>query len=275
MGYLGGGLLFTLNVLMFLHPDWFGIPDAMTAVKLSFVTVGIWWILFSIPLFRNVPEPRTEDAPASWSAAIRGSTRQLLGTFKELRLQRNLMIFIAAYWLYIDGVYTIMNMAVDYGISVGFKSADLIAALLIVQFVGFPATLVVSKLAHRFGSRGPIICCLLIYGVAVIGAMRMSEVWHFYTLACVIGLVQGGVQALSRSLFSKMSPVEKSGEYFGFFNLIGKFAAILGPLLVGWGTWAFNDHRMGWLGTLVLLVAGGSLLCFVIEPKEQAVTKHI
>lgn len=271
IGYLGGALLFTLNVLMFLKPALFGIPDGVTAVKLSFVSVGIWWLLFSIPLFKNVPEPRIERAPATWGVALRQSTSQLKHTFKELRSQRNLMIFIASYWLYIDGVYTIMNMAVDYGISLGFKSSDLIAALLVVQFVGFPSTLAFSKLAHRFGSRTPILICLAAYAVGVVGAMMMSEVWHFYALAGLIGLVQGGVQALSRAMFSKMSPVEKSGEYFGFFNLIGKFASILGPLLVGLGTYFFHDHRMGWLGTLVLLGAGGALLFMVVEPKEQAV----
>ena len=270
VGYLGGGLLFTINVLMYLKPELFGMPDGITAVKTSFVLVGIWWVLFSIPLFRNVSEPPIERAPVGWGKAFRSSIHQLHATLREIRAQRNLMYFVLAYWLYIDGVYTIINMALDFGISLGFKSSELITALLIVQFIGFPCSIFFSTMAHRWGSRIPILICLFVYGVTISLASQMSEVWHFFALATIIGMVQGGVQALSRSLFSKMSPVEKSGEYFGFFNLIGKFASILGPLLVGWGTWVMGDHRWGLLSVLILLVAGGFMLLKVVEPQDQA-----
>lgn len=270
IGYLGGGLLFAVNVLMYLKPEFFGFANGVAAIKFSFLSVGVWWILFSIPLFLYVPEPKIEGPVQGWAEAFGNSFSQLKHTISDIVKNKNLLFFLVAYWFYIDGVFTTINMAVDFGISLGFKSADLIAALLLVQFVGFPFALLFSKLANKLGSKGPILFCLIIYVLTIYFASRMTEVWHFFALAFMIGTVQGGVQALSRSLFSKMCPAEKSGEYFGFFNLIGKFASILGPLLVGFGTLYFGDHRIGLLGNIILLVIGGALLTKVIEPHEQA-----
>lgn len=270
MGYLGGGIFFALNVLMFLKPGLFGLADGVAAVKASFILVAVWWILFSIPLFRRVPEPPLLADPLGWGHAMRSSWTQLGITVRELWGQKNLVLFIVAFWLYIDGVYTVMNMAVDFGISLGFEAADLMKALLLVQFVGFPFALLFSKLSEIWGSRVPILICLAFYGVVLVGATRMTEAWHFHALAVMIGTVQGGVQALSRAMFSRMIPPEKSGEYFGFFNLVGKFASIIGPLLVGWGTFLFGDHRKGLLGILVLFLAGGLLLWRVKEPVNDA-----
>lgn len=267
LGYLGGGVLFTLNVLMYQFPHWFGMPNGVTAVKASFATVSVWWAFFSIPLFKNVPEPKgVERASVPLLVLTRESVLTIWNTLKKVRSHRSLMFFLLAYWMYIDGVYTVITMAVDFGISLGFKPGDLITALLIVQFIGFPSTLVFAKFSAKFGSRIPILVCLGVYGVTVVLSSQMTEALHFYFLAMVIGLVQGGVQALSRSLYSQMIPGHASGEYFGLFNLVGKFASIFGPLIVGLGTYLSSSHRTGMMGLLVLFLVGGTLLWQVEDP---------
>lgn len=268
LGYLGGGILFLVNVLMFKFPHWFGLPDGPTAIKASFATVSVWWAVFSIPLFKNVPEPKgvgTSTEPIL--ELTRKSIGKIWATLKEVAKQPSLRYFLLAYWMYIDGVYTVITMAVDFGISIGFQPGDLITALLIVQFIGFPATLAYAKFAEKFGSRLPILVCLAVYSVTVILSSQMTDALHFYFLALVIGLVQGGVQALSRSLFSQMIPAHASGEYFGLYNLVGKFASIFGPLIVGFGTYLSGSHRIGMMGLLLLFVVGGTLLWRVTEPE--------
>jgi UMF1 family MFS transporter len=271
LGYLGGGVLFVFNVLMYLKPHLFGLSSAVEGVKYSFFSVGIWWICFSIPLFRNVPEPQVgHDSQMSLWTATGRSVQSLWKTGQKIYEHKNLFYFLLAYWIYIDGVFTVMTMAVDFGMSIGFQASDLIAALLIVQFVGFPFALLFSQLAQKFGSRGPILVCLGVYAATVVFATQMTQPWHFYMLACIIGMVQGGVQALSRSLFTRMIPAKASGEYFGLFNLVGKFASIFGPTLVGWGAYLSGEPRMGMLGLLVLFGLGGTLLFLVEEPNDAA-----
>lgn len=268
LGYLGGGLLFTVNILMYLFPQKFGLESGVEGIKWSFLSVAVWWGLFSIPLFRNVPEPAIEkDMKSLWHHTIQ-SVVGLKETFKKLLKDKNVLLFLLGFWLYIDGVYTVITMAVDYGIALGFKSTDLIAALLIVQYVGFPFAILFSHLAKNWGCRVPILICIGIYCVTVIGATQMTSAAHFYILACVIAMAQGGVQALSRSLYSRMIPPTASGEYFGLFNLVGKFASIFGPLLVGWSGHLMGDSRYGMLSLLVLFVIGGSFLWRVKEPAE-------
>lgn len=267
LGYLGGGLLFLLNVLMYLFPATFGISDGVTAIRISFITVAIWWILFSIPLARNVPEPKVSTEHVPLRILLPASLSTLWRTFKKLTQQKNVLIFMIAYWLYIDGVYTVMTMAVDYGIALGFESKDLIGALLITQFVGFPCAYYFGTLTGKWGSKGPILVSIGMYSLTVIGAGFMSEAWHFYGLALIIGMFQGGIQSLSRSLFGRMIQKDESGEYFGLFNLVGRFAAILGPLIVAFGVQITGSSRWGLSGLLILFVIGGGLLTLVKEPK--------
>ena len=198
------------------------------------------------------------------------SIRNLNKTFAHIYKDKNLFIFIAAYWLYIDAVYTVMTMAVDFGISIGFEAKDLISALLITQFIGFPCAWAFGYLAKKYGSRKLILICLFAYGVAVFFASQMTQAWHFYVLAALIGMVQGGVQSLSRSLFARMIPENQAGEYFGLFNLIGKFASIFGPLVVAAGAWITKDSRQSMLGLLVLFILGAYLLWKVKEPQIKA-----
>lgn len=268
MGYLGGGILFGINVLMYLKPELFGIADGVTAIKLSYLTVGIWWFIFTLPVMIFIPEPKNNSPVKPILTVLKQTHKSLAESIREIFKNPNLKFFVLAYWVYIDGVYTIMNMAVDLGINLGFAASDLISALLLVQFIGFPATLVLSKVAEKKGCKPVILSCLVVYCLTVVLATQMDSSWHFYALAAVIGLVQGGVQASSRSLFSRMVPSHKSAEYFGFFNLLGKFASILGPLIVGWITYLAGSSKVGLSGLLVLLVAGIILLLKVEEPKS-------
>lgn len=271
MGYLGGGILFLINVLMYLYPSYFGLPDGVTAVRYSFFMVAIWWFLFSLPLAKNVPEPHVEVSPHNLWKLSQESLRTLKRTCRNLIREKNLLIFIVSYWLYIDGVYTVMTMAIDYGIAIGFEAKDLIAALLITQFIGFPCAYYFGTVTRRWGTKKPILFCILIYSITVMAATYMSKAWHFYLLATVIGLVQGGVQSLSRSMFGRMIRKEESGEYFGLFNLVGRFASILGPLVVAFAVTVTGSSRMGMTGLLILFVIGGALLAKVKEPANHSV----
>jgi len=232
MGYLGGGLLFLVNVLMTLMPQKFGLPDAAAAVRVSFLTVAVWWGLFTIFTIAWVKEAITASPPAAGETVVRAGFRQLSGTFKRLRHMKVVLLFLLAYWFYIDGVDTIIRMAVNYGLSLGFKSSDLILALLIVQFVGFPAALVYGKLGQKWGVRKAIYLAIAIYMAVTVYGTMMTQKHEFYILAVVIGLVQGGIQALSRSYYSRLIPKDKAAEFYGFYNMLGKFAVIIGPALM-------------------------------------------
>jgi len=233
LGYLGGGLLFLLNVAMTATPQTFGLPDAAAAVRLSFVSVALWWGGFTVFTILWVPEHRSPAAPRGLARTLSMGIRQLGTTFRKIRQFKPALVFLLSYWCYIDGVDTIIRMAVDYGLSLGFASSDLIAALLLVQFVGFPAALVFGKLGQRWGPRRAIFLAIGIYmGVTVWGVMMTNRL-EFYVMAVIIGLVQGGIQALSRSYYARLIPAEHPAEFFGFYNMLGKFASIVGPALMG------------------------------------------
>jgi len=259
LGYLGGGLLLGLNVLMTLKPQWFGLSDAAMAVRLSFVMVALWWLVFSLPLMVLVPEP--ENHPHGVTPRVLGiGFRRIGDTLHKIRRLRPVWLFLVAYWLYIDGVGTIVRMAVDYGLSLGFEQKSLILALLITQFTGFPAALLFGWIGSRFGPRAGIFLALLIYMVVTLYGAMMDSVKDFYLLAFAIGLAQGGIQALSRSLYARMIPRGHTAEFFGFYNMLGKFAAILGPLMIGLVGAMTGSPRAGILSLLVLFMAGAMLL---------------
>ena len=271
LGYIGGGILFALNVAMTLSPGTFGLAGPAEAVRLSFVMVAAWWLVFSIPLFRHVPEPpRAGDAASAGSAAsaFAAGLRSLAKTFREYRSHRMAGLFLLAYFFYIDGVHTIIRMAVDYGLSLGFPSDSLIVALLITQFVGFPAALAFGMVAARVGPKPALYFGVAVYVAVTVWAYFMTSVIEFYVLAVVVGLVQGGVQAISRSLYARFVPAARSGEFFGFFNMLGRFAAIVGPSLVAVTGLLTGSSRLGILSVVVVLVAGMVLLTFVREPER-------
>jgi MFS transporter, UMF1 family len=259
LGYLGGGLLFALNLFMINSPGIFGFGGRTEAVKFSFVTVSFWWALFSIPIMLFVKEPQAGHSPVGWSAVMSGF-RQLLHTFAEVRKLKVVFTFLLGYWLYIDGVDTIVKMAVDYGLSIGFDEKKLLLALLITQFVGFPSAIAFGKLGEKLGAKAWILVGIGVYIVITIWAYFMSRELEFYLLAAGIGLVQGGVQSLSRSLYARIIPQNKSAEFFGFYNMLGKFATVIGPFMMGWVGNAFGNSRAGILSIIILFAAGGALL---------------
>ena len=259
LGYAGGGLLLLLNASMVMNPEAFGLAGAADAVRISFPMVAAWWILFTVPCLVWVRE-RKPARPLPLPQAARAGWKEFRTTLREVRRYRALVWFLLAYWLYIDGVNTIIKMAVDYGLSLGFPQQSLIAALLIVQFVGFPAALAFGWIGQRIGARAGIFIAIGIYAAATVAAYRMREITHFYLLAGTIGLVQGGIQSLSRSYYASLVPEGKQGEFFGFYNMMGKFAAVLGPTIVGITALLTGDTRVGMLSILVLFVGGAALL---------------
>ena len=269
LGYLGGGLLFALNVAMVTHPTWFGLANSTDAVRWSFVSVGVWWVLFTFFTLALVRERRTSE-PLPAMEAIRAGGRELLVTIRNVRGETTLLWFLLAYWFYIDGVNTVIKMAVDYGLSLGLKQTSLITALLLVQFIGFPAALAFGWLGQKIGARIGILIGIAVYAGICGYAYFLKTEAQFLTMALIIGLVQGGIQSLSRSLFGRLVPEGKAGEFFGFYNLMGKAAAILGPTLTGVVALLTNDSRLGILSIVILFVIGALLLMRVRLPPSRA-----
>ena len=275
LGYFGGGVLFAVNVAMTLAPGFFGLSGPAEAVRLSFVSVAVWWLVFSVPLFvavREGPASIAIDAASrgaskllAVAARVRGSLGSLAQTFREYRAHRMAGLFLLAYFFYIDGVHTIIRMAVDYGLSLGFPAESLIVALLVTQFVGFPAALAFGMAARRLGPKSVLHFGVAVYVAVTVYAYFLSSVAEFYVLAAAVGLVQGGVQAISRSLYARFVPPSRSGEFFGFFNMLGRFAAIIGPSLVAVTGLLTGSSRLGILSVALVLVVGMALLAFVRE----------
>jgi UMF1 family MFS transporter len=266
MGYLGGGLLFALNILMVQKPQFFGLPDQMAAVRWSFVTVAVWWVLFTLPLMRHVHEHSALRSAVG--GALAAGWRELGATARCVREHPVLLWFLVAYWLYIDGVYTIVKMAVDYGMALDLKAPELLKALLLTQFVAFPSALVFGQLAKRFGPRPCVLAGLAVYAGLTIWAYFLNSAQEFYLMAVTIGLVQGGVQSLSRSMFGRLVPEGKSAEYFGFYNMVSKFGSVIGPALMGLVGLAAGP-RGSILSLMVLFVGGGLILWRVRLPASK------
>ena len=294
MGYLGGGILFLINVLMTLMPERFGLADSGEAVRYSFITVALWWGMFTVVTILWVPEEKAVVSSQEGKNFVADGFRQFIGTFRKVRHLKTIFLFLLAYWFYIDGVDTIIRMAVDYGMSLGFASNDLIVALLIVQFVGFPAALAFGKLGQKWSARKAIYLAIGIYMLIVAWGTMMTAKQEFYILAIMIGLVQGGIQALSRSYYSRLIPKEQSAEYYGFYNMLGKFAAIFGPALMGvvgliarrllmppTPTPAQIAHigqlaaRWSIASILILFIIGAILFYFVDEEKGRAEAAYL
>lgn len=266
MGYIGGGLLFLLNVLMVQYPETFGLPDAATAVSVSFLSVAVWWAVFTVPLLLQDHNnaDSTQRPVRNLSESIRHGLTELKGTITRLRHYRVLVLFLVGYWLYIDGVGTIIKSAVFFGSRVlELPQSSLITALLLTQFVAFPSALAFGWLGKKIGARPGILIGLGVYVMAIVYAWGwLTTAGDFFVLAVAIGLVQGGVQSLSRSLYARLIPTEHAAEFFGFYNMVGKFASILGPTLMSGSVLLFAavDERDSILALLVLFISGGLLL---------------
>jgi MFS transporter, UMF1 family len=258
LGYLGGGLLFALNLFMVAKPEIFGLADKTEAVKASFVTVGIWWAIFTIPLLMWVKEPKFKSEPLV--ASIKNALKELKQTALSVKVQRPAFLFLLAYLVYNDGVGTSIKMAVDFGLSIGLDSTQLSLAILMVQFVGFPLTLLFGWLARRFHPKTAIYLCLLVYFCVTLWAVFMKSINEFFVMAAVIGCVQGGVQAISRSYFAQLIPDGKSGEFFGFFNMLGRFSGLIGPLIMAGVGLVTGNSRLGLLAVALFFVVGAWIL---------------
>lgn len=268
LGYLGGGLLFAFNIFMLTKPELFGLADASEAVRYSFISVAVWWLIFALPLFLWVKEKKQKIEQIPVLLLLKKSFSQLIITFKEIRQVKHIFLFLVAYWLYIDGVDTIIRMAVDYGMSLKMDSKALMTALLITQFIGFPAALIFGWLGNKIGTRQGIFIALIVYLAITTWAAFMRTEFEFYLVAATVGLVQGGIQALSRSYFARMIPAEKAAEYFGFYNMLGKFATVIGPSLMGLtglmavalGANRAVAPRFGIISVALLFLSGGIIL---------------
>ena len=275
LGYVGGGLLLLVNLAWIQVPELFGIAGAGLAMRLSFLSVAVWWLGFSIPLFRRVPEPRRglEADEEIGVRAMRAALTRLAETLRELRTYRQAFLMLMAFLVYNDGIGTIIRMATTYGTEIGIPQGALITALVLVQFVGIPFAFLFGQIASRVGPKRSIFLALVVYtGVSVLGYF-MQTAAHFYALAILVGMVQGGSQALSRSMFAGMIPRHRSSEFFGFFGVFEKFAGIAGPAVFALTIWATGSSRNAILSVIFFFVAGGILLWFVDVEDGQKVAR--
>jgi len=273
MGYLGGGILLAINIAMILFWKQLGLPSQEMASRLSFLSVGIWWAIFTIPVLRHVPEPPTSVVSGPRVSALQAAFQRLSSTFHDIQRYRELTKFIIAFWLYNDGIGTIIKMATIYGTEIGIGQTDLIGALLLTQFVGIPFSLLFGKLPKRIGTKPAIYLALGVYTLISILGYFMTEAWHFWVLAGMVGLVQGGSQALSRSLFGVMVPKAKTAEFYGFYDISSKFAGIIGPAIFALVGQITGTSRLSIISLVVFFIVGGLLLTAVNEKEGIRVAR--
>lgn len=265
VGYLGAGLLLAFCLAMIQAPGVFGLPEGTLPTRIAFVLVGLWWIGFAIPLFRRVPEPPVEIVPGEdlSESTLTFAFRRIRETFSGIRSYHNAFLVLIAYLIYGDGIGTIIRMAAVYGAELGIGQGHLIGAIVMVQFIGVPFTFVFGSLAGRIGTKGAIFVGLAVYtGVAVLGYFMQTPL-HFWILAALVGTVQGGTQALTRSLFASLIPAYKSGEFFGFFGVFDKFAGTFGPLLIAVAISMTGSSRIGILSVIAFFIVGALVLARV------------
>jgi UMF1 family MFS transporter len=283
LGYVGGGILLAFNLAWIQQPAWFGLPAgpdlephaATLPARLAFLSVAVWWVVFSVPLFRRVAEPprRLESDERLGQSPVRVAFMRLGETFRELRGYRQAFLMLLAFLIYNDGIQTIIKMATAYGTELGIGQSALIGAILLVQFVGIPCSFLFGMMAGRIGAKRALFLGLLAYTVISILGYYMRTAAHFYVLAGLVGMVQGGTQALSRSLFASMVPHHKSGEFFGFFSVFEKFAGIFGPLIFAGTIAATGSSRNAILSVIAFFAVGAAILAFVNVEEGQATAR--
>jgi UMF1 family MFS transporter len=275
LGYLGGGLLLAINMVWITKPQWFGMADASVATRISFLSVAVWWAVFSIPLFRRVPEPAATagtDRPRGLGL-LRVGFSQLAGTLHELRRFKHALLLLLAFLVYNDGINTIIRMATVYGAEVGIPGHHMILAVLMIQFVGGPFAFAFGRLAGIIGAKRAVFLALAVYtGISILGYFLKST-WQFYLLGFLVGTVQGGSQALSRSMFASMIPRHKSSEFFAFWGVFEKFAGIFGPFLFAMAIAATGSSKTAILSVILFFAVGAVLLLFVNVPDGQRIAR--
>ncbi|XXF77730.1 MFS transporter [Myxococcaceae bacterium GXIMD 01537] len=267
LGYLGGGVLLAAQLVAVLRPGWFGLADAAAAMRAAFATTAVWWFVFSLPLLSRVAEPRPPSGAPRPS--VRGVFAQLWDTFGELRHHGEALKLLVAYLLYSDGIGTIIRMATLYGTEVGIGRGALIGALLLTQTVGIPCSILFGRVAGRVGAKPALLFALAVYCGVTALAYFMRTAAHFFALALLVGMVQGGSQALSRSLFARMVPRHKAAEFFGLFSVFEKAAAILGPGVMAATLHATGSSRVAVLSLLAFFISGGLVLLRVDVARGQ------
>lgn len=273
LGYLGGGLLLIINIFWLLRPDWFWMPDREFALRASFASVAVWWVVFALPLFCSVPEPVSRRrTPVSLSVITKG-LQQLHRTLSRIRHYKELALFLLAFWIYNDGIGTIIKIATAYGDEIGIDHNQMLIALVLTQLIGFPCTLGFGLLARLLSAKQAILLGLAAYMIISIAGFFMTNAWHFYVLAVGVGIVQGGTQALSRSLFATMVPKTRTTEFFGFYSTGEKVAGIVGPTIFGLVGQLTGSSRWGIVSVIVLFIAGAALLWRVNEREGRRVAE--
>ena len=274
-GYLGGGLLLIINVLWLLRPDWFWMADREFALRACFVSVALWWVVFALPLFRKVMEPGSRQPHSSAAHVVKNGLLRLVGTLRQVRRYRQLALFLVAFWIYNDGISTIIKLAAAYGDEIGIYHNDMLIALILTQLIGFPSSIGFGRIAYYIGAKRSILVGLAVYAFISIAGFFIRSAWHFYALAIMVGLVQGGTQALSRSLFAAMVPKTRSSEFFGFFSTGEKVAGVIGPTIFGTIGQLTGSSRWGIISVVVLFVAGALILYRVDEDQGRRVAEMV
>ena len=251
-GYIGSCIPFIACLVLVLMHDKLGMSQS-TAMCVAFILTAAWWVLLSVPLLKTYKQDKYVEAHGN---PFGQTFSRLWETFKNIRQEKHIFLFLLAFFFFIDGVYTIIDMAVAYGTAVGLDTTGLLLALLVTQFVAFPCSIIFGRLAGKFDSGTLIKVCIIAYTGITIFAIFLAHQWQFWVLAVCVGMFQGGVQALSRSYFGKIIPPEKSGEYFGLYDICGKGASFMGTTLIAVVTQASNSESIGVAALVVVFIIG-------------------
>ncbi len=282
LGYLGGGILIIINAAMVNFPSFFGLSSVSEATQYSFISVAIWWAIFSIPLLVFVKEEKVNEKE-SIKDSVKNGIIQFKNTFQDIKNLKVVATFLLAYWLYIDGVDTVVRMAAAFASTLEFSTADIIKALVLIQLVAFVATLIYIRISNYIGLKNGIYLGILGYIVIIICGFFVENVSQFYIVAFLIGCFQGGIQSISRSLYSRIIPENKAAEFYGFYNMLGKFAAVFGPVLMGSVTLIlsnkFDDEitaaRYGLLSIMILFILGAYVFSKVDIKEGEEIAKNL
>lgn len=268
MGYIGSCIPFATGIIIIMTLP-FGISTPV-AMKVSFIITILWWIIFSLPLFFNVRQTNGIDVRPDY---VKHSFKRLEKTFKEIRKNKELLFYLIGYFLFIDGVYTIISMATSYGSEVGIDASSLVLALLLTQIIAFPCAILSGVLAEKWGTAKLISSFIIMYIFICLWGFKLTKAWEFWVLAILVGLCQGGIQALSRSYFGKMIPKDEASEYFGLFDIFGRFADFFGPLMVAGSSFLIGSSRYGILSLIFLFLAGLYFFRLSIKNREKTIRR--
>ena len=266
-GYVGSTIPFIVCIaVIFGGPALLGL-DTATCTRISFLITAVWWVAFTVPLLRSYRQVHYRTTADHTAEAVRGTFWELAGTFRRIARDRSLLLFMIAFFFYIDAVNTVISMSTSYGTQLGIDSTQLVIALLVTQFVAFPCAILYGRLAGRFGAKRMIVIAVIAYlGIVMFAAFFLKTAVEFWILAILVGMFQGGIQALSRSYYGKIIPKDHANEYYGFYDIFGKTASVLGTFLVATTTAVTGNASAGVLSIAVLLVAALVLLLVQKDP---------